>query len=216
MHAAGNYFLLYYLLDALYINHNGRWGHMKKTACNNSEPYLPSLPLHQEMLGLFYFGIFIFILIRERFDGTAKEGTALKCCASGNQNAPLLSAEIRQIYYQGEKKKTKQWLPAQRWVSAPPPHPWVKGQRGCFSARGSPWLEFGAAEPLGVGGGWPVTRGPAGGLDPDSSPRHSSEAAETTPQAAEAGQHESSCAQLILKISYGESMLCCVMFPASL
>lgn len=104
MHAAGNYFLLYYLLEALYINHNGRWGHVKKTARNNSEPYLPSLPLQQEMLGLFKFGIFIFILIRERFADAAKEGTALQCCACGNQHAPLLSTEISQIHYQGEIK----------------------------------------------------------------------------------------------------------------
>lgn len=89
MHTAGNYFLLYYLLDALYINRNGRWGHTKKTAFNNSEPYLPFLPLHQEMLVLFYFGIFIFILIREKFDDTANEGTALKCSAPGDTNAPV-------------------------------------------------------------------------------------------------------------------------------
>lgn len=77
---------------------------MKKTARNNSEPYLPSLPLQQEMLGLFKFGIFIFILIRERFADAAKEGTALQCCACGNQHAPLLSTEISQIHYQGEIK----------------------------------------------------------------------------------------------------------------
>lgn len=58
-----------------------------------------------------------------------------------------------------------------------------------------------------------VTLGPAGGLGPNSSPRCLPEAGESTPWA---GQHESFCAQLILKISYGESMWCCLMFSASL